>query len=126
MTPASSLAFPGSRKLAGWWRLLAPYQPQALWVGHLLFHHVEALVRLTQFGPADAFNLFLLRAVALVDAETGATLAGASLDRLDDRLGLGRPVLRQALRGLEAEGLIWPIPARGSWSLTDLGRQALS
>jgi hypothetical protein len=27
---------------------------------------------------------------------------------------------------LEAEGLIWPIPARGSWSLTDLGRQALA
>jgi hypothetical protein len=125
MTPASLLAFPGSRRLAGWWRLLAPYQPQAIWVGHLLFHHVEALVRLTQSGPVDAFNLFLLRAVALVNAETGAALAGAPLERLDDRLGLGRSVLRQALRGLEAEALIEPVPAGGGWSLTDLGQQAL-
>src|SRR5262249_35580821 len=46
MMVSSSLAYPGSRSLAGWWRQLAPLHPRAVWLAHLLLHRVEALVRL--------------------------------------------------------------------------------
>jgi hypothetical protein len=120
MTVASSLAFPASRKLAGWWRQLIPYQPQALWVAHLLFHHVEALVRLEQPRPVDPWNHFLLQAMALA---TRLSPAGP-LDVLEEHLGLGRQVLRRALRALEVEGLVES--GQGQWTLTALGRQALA
>lgn len=47
MTAVAPLTFPGTRALAGWWRLLAPRQPRAMWVAHLLLHRIEALVRQT-------------------------------------------------------------------------------
>src|SRR5436309_1662012 len=44
MDSASSLAYPGSRVLAGWCRQLQPHAPAALWVGYLWVHRVEALL----------------------------------------------------------------------------------
>jgi hypothetical protein len=122
MTGASSLAFPGSRKLAGWWRQLAPYQPQALWVGHLLLHHVEARVRLSRPCRPEPFTLFLLRALSLTEQATAASPA-EFLDRLDEHLHLGRQVLNRALRALESDALARP--GEGRWALTPLGRVAL-
>jgi hypothetical protein len=120
MTATTPLAFPGSRKLAGWWRQLASYHPQGLWVGHLLLHHVEALVRLRQRGRPDPFSLFLLRALAL----GGPGSAAETLEGLNDRFHLDRQVLRQALRGLEDEGLVQR-QSGAAWTLTALGRQAV-
>jgi hypothetical protein len=124
MTAAASLAFPGTRKLAGWWRQLAPYRPQALWVGYLLLHHVEALVRLSHARRLDSFTHFLLKALALNGPAPPAASSAETLQRLDAHLHLGRQVLAQALRGLAAEGLAEAGPA-GYWTLTTLGRQAL-
>ncbi len=125
MTDAPSLAFPGSRKLAGWWRQLTPFQPRALWVGYLLLHHVEALVRLAQPCPLEPLARFLLRALVLEGADPARPdTPEALLGRLEATLHLGRGLLRQALRGLEAEGLIHATQA-APWEPTDRGRQAL-
>jgi hypothetical protein len=122
MTGTLSLAFPGSRKLAAWWRQLAPYCPQTVWFGHLLLHHVEALVRLSRPCRLDRLALFVLKALALAESAPGSPQE--TLQYVDDRLHLGRQVLGQSLRGLEAEGLT-KIGPEGSWRLTILGRQAL-
>ena len=71
MTGTLSLAFPGSRKLAAWWRQLAPYCPQTVWFGHLLLHHVEALVRLSRPCRLDRLALFVLKALALAESAPG-------------------------------------------------------
>jgi hypothetical protein len=125
MTGASSLAFPASRKLAGWWRQLAAFHPRTLWVGHLFMHRVEALVRLTQPRALDSLALFVLRALTLQErAQTAAGAGEATLHWLEARLQLGAPVLRAALRELEAEGLVGRT-SDGGWPLTSQGRRAL-
>jgi hypothetical protein len=126
MTGPSSLAFPGSRKLAGWWRQLAPFEPQAFWVGHLVLHQVEALVRLTRTSPLDPFSLLVLKALGLTaPGPSGRPLSAPEvLEQLNDRLHLGRQVLRRVLAGMEAEGLVQTDPA-GSWSVSSLGHHAL-
>src|SRR5438132_4891889 len=116
MTAASPLVFPGSRTVASWWKQLAPLQPRALWAGHLLLHHVEALATLTLLSPLDSISLFLMRALALA----GRT----SLEDLDQRLHLGLPLLRQLLRQLQSDKLVGP-EENGTWSLTELGQQEL-
>src|SRR5690242_5192064 len=103
MTAPSSLAFPGSRTLAGWWRQLAPLAPQAVWVGHLFLHRVEALVAAVSAQPLAALDRFVLQAVAAEDAVAAQPAAGNFLKRLDTRLHLGEGFLQQALRGLAAE-----------------------
>ena len=54
MNAVTSLPFPNARTLAGWWRLLAPQRPLALWVGYLFLHRVEALVYLHLEGHVEA------------------------------------------------------------------------
>lgn len=115
MTGAPSLSFPSSRTLVAWWKLLAARRPRRLWVGHLLLHHVEALVRLSKLCPSDPFTQFVLKVLPL---------AGATLDQADSRLHLGRQVLRQVLRHLQGEGLV-EADSAGRWRTTPLGRQAL-
>ncbi len=136
MIGASSLAFPGSKTLASWWRQLAPWQPLAFWVGHLFVHRVEALVGSVQSQPLDPFGLFLLKALALEGAAAAeeaagggppaatAVLAPVALERLDARLALGSSFLLQALRHLAADGLV-ETDGRGQWLATPLGREAL-
>jgi hypothetical protein len=116
MTTAAPLAFPGSRVLAGWWRQLAPTAPRALWVGRLLLHRVETLVRVTRPLRPDAFNLLLLAAVAETEP--------ATVPALDARLHLGPDVVGQTLRRLAAEGLT-AAATGGAWKLTPLGQEAL-
>jgi hypothetical protein len=127
MTAASSLAFPGSRTLAGWWRQLAPLRPRALWVGHLLLHRVEALVATVRARRLDPLSRFLLQALAAEQPGQAAALPEPEdfLRRLDQRLPLGNQLLRQALRALTFEGLVED-GAQGTWALTALGREALA
>jgi len=124
MTAASSLAFPGSRTLAGWWRQLAPLRPQSLWFGHLFLHRVEALVASVWPQPLDALNHFVLQAVAAEQARPDSGQQQRFLERLNERLHLGAGLLRQLLRGLAAEGLA-EAATPDAWALTPQGRAAL-
>lgn len=116
MTTVSPPAYPSSRILAGWWRQLSSWQPQAVWVGHLLLHQVEAQVRLTRPCYPDPSDLLLLQALTVTPE--------ANLAALDQRLGLGRQMLMRWLRRLQTEELA--ARADGDcWVPTQLGRQAL-
>jgi hypothetical protein len=121
---APLLAFPGGRKLAGWWRQLARFRPQRLWVAHFILHKLEALVRITQSRPLDPFTAMLLKALAARSPAPGPRPGEQVLNDLDSFLHLGRQVLGQALRALGTEGLVRATPD-GSWALTPLGRHAL-
>jgi hypothetical protein len=115
MTSARSLAFPGSRVVAGWWRQLASLQPRTIWVAHLLMHRVEALVRLNRRCRLDRVQRLLL-----------TTLARESqlpVNRLAILLPLDGCMLRQLLVGLQADGLTTQGPD-AAWQLTELGRAA--
>ncbi len=118
MDSASSLAFPGGRLLAGWWRQLQPYRPTALWVGHIFVHRVEALIESAEPRPLDALALHLLRAVAMDAAATAE-------ETLPARLHLPRSAILQLLRGLEARDLVARGPP-GGWCLSDRGRAVLA
>lgn len=124
MTLVSSLAFPGSKTLAGWWRQLANYQPRAFGVGYLFVHRLEAPVSLNKAKRIDPLFHLLLQAL---DRETANANSGGldALARLEARLHLGRQVLYQVLRSLEAEELAHGDRA-GRWRLTPKGSQALA
>src|SRR4051794_37589587 len=115
MTVASSLAFPGSRTLAGWWRQLAPLQPRSFWVAHLRLHRIEALVSTFWSCPLEPLYRFLLLAVAAEVKLQGGGLG--FLERLDAQLHLGRPLLLQLLRHASRQGLVEGATG-DSWTLT--------
>jgi hypothetical protein len=114
MTPAAPPAFPGSRTLVGWWRQLAPWQPRAWWVGHLLLHRVEALARCIEQVRPDPLHQLVLKALSL-DPE-------ASLDHLAGRLHLDRQVLGRVTQLLQVEGLV----GTNARTLTAAGQLALN
>src|SRR5262249_4775940 len=117
MTAVAALPFPGGRTLAGWWRQLAPWRPQALWVAHLLVHKIEARVRLHRVVHADPVELMVLEGLKMA--------LGMEMDRLDQHLHLGRQVLTQLLHNLNAAGLAESDGA-GLFVLTALGHTALA
>ncbi|MBI3411585.1 MAG: hypothetical protein HY040_24920 [Planctomycetes bacterium] len=129
MTGASSLAFPGSRTLANWWRQLAPYEPAALWTGYLFLHRVEARVDLLETQTLDRFGHFLLQALDLecraAVASTASPTAASTCEALQRRMGLEAPFIRQLLFGLAGQGLLRD-SAGNHWTLTELGRHALA
>jgi hypothetical protein len=106
--------FPGGRTLAAWWRQLADRQPRAMWTGHLLLHHLEALIERTEQRRPDPIDLLILKVLLI--------FPGGGLDRLDQSLHVGPQLLGQALRGLERDGLVQQKGA--GWSVTPLGKQA--
>lgn len=110
---APPLVFPSSRVLAGWWRQLAPLAPRLLAVGHLLLHHVEALVLSERPANLDPFAALVLRALTLSPPPT--------LADLDGRLHLGRQLLARVLGELAAGGLA-EVDAAGRWRVTAAGR----
>jgi hypothetical protein len=125
MTGASSLAFPGSRTLAGWWRQFTVHQPEFFWVGYLFLHHIEALASSTKVQVLDRLSVLVLQAVALESSrQENVPTPGSLLGRLEKRLHLHRQVIVQLLRGLTTEGLL-TAQAADSWALTDLGKQSL-
>jgi hypothetical protein len=114
MSAAAAVTPPGGRVVQGWWRELAPWQPQRLWFAHLLLSRVEALVEEVCLHPLDPFQQALLHALALPEPAL--------------ELHLERPVLGGLLGELSARGLVRlpdpegpPCPAE----LTDAGREAL-
>jgi hypothetical protein len=115
MTSAQPLAFPGSRPLGVWSRQLAPHQPAAFWVVHLFVHRIEALTRSAVPARADRLTLLLLEALAFESEQ--------SLERIEERLHLGKQALVRWLRELEAKDLA-AITAKGNWSLTPSGQEA--
>jgi hypothetical protein len=116
------LAIPSSRVLTGWWRQLAPLRPLGLWIGHLLLHRVEALVSLQQSLRTDRLTRLLLQALTL-HRPFPSTATNHPLRGLADFLHLSPPMLSQALRQLETEGLIQADEAAG-WVLTPVGQAA--
>jgi hypothetical protein len=116
MTAATSLTFPGSRVLTGWWKQLVPLKPRAVWVGHLLLHRVEALVAVQAPSRLDPLFSFILRALNLAPQGTAT--------QVDGLLHLGEPLVRQFLRKLESDGLVQS-DGQARWRLTPLGRQVL-
>jgi hypothetical protein len=123
MTGPPSLAFPGSRTLAGWWRQLTPHRPQGLWIGHLGLHRVEALVALARAHAPDPGTRLVLKALSLAESAPGSSVS--PLEHLDAHLHLGRQLLAQVLRTLAAEGLVQADRAE-HWVLTPRGQQALA
>ncbi len=113
MRAAPPLVFPSSRVLAGWWRQLAPLAPRSLAVGHLLLHHVEALVLSERGPPSTPSPSFVLRALTLSPPRP--------LADLEDRLHLGRQFLGRILGDLAAVGLA-EADAAGRWHVTAAGR----
>jgi hypothetical protein len=109
MRAAPPLAFPTGRALAGWWPRLAPLAPQSLSVGHLLLHHVEALVESERAATLDVLPALVLRALALAPA--------LPLAELDRRLHLGRQYLARILGELAACGVA-EVGAGGVWRAT--------
>ncbi len=114
MRPSPPLEFPGGRYVAAWWKQLSPLRPRALWVGHLLLHHVEALARTSRPTRTDPLTGLLLRAVA----------GGETVANLEKQLCLERPFVSQLLHQLQADGLV-TTSVNGHWDLSPLGRQAL-
>jgi DNA-binding MarR family transcriptional regulator len=114
MTGGSSLAFPGGRTLTAWWRQLAGHQPQALWVGYLTFHRLEALVCVLQPQSLPSFELLVLKAFALQPAAGNTALAAF--------LHLDAGLVGRVIRYLQSEGLVRA--EAGARALTESGRQA--
>jgi hypothetical protein len=117
MTVDSSLVFPSSRVLAGWWQQLAPLSPLRIWIAHLRLHRIEAPVGVAQFEPLDRFTMLLLGAVGLLPRN--------SLTDLERKLCLGQAIVLRLLRGLGERGLALANDS-GEWALTPAGRRALA
>jgi hypothetical protein len=118
MDRASSLIFPGSKTLAGWWRQLQACQPQAFWVGYGYVHRIEAPVNVLRTQPVELFTHLMLQALALERADS-ADVAG-----LQKRLGLPAAVVQRLLFGMESDGFVARSAAMG-WRISDLGADAL-
>jgi hypothetical protein len=123
MDSASSLAYPGSRVLAGWWRQLQPHRPAALWVGSLFVHRVEALIESIEPRPVDGLALQILEALAVDQAASEAHVPGA--DPLPGRLHLPAAAVRRLVSGLAAQDLV-QAHEPGGWRLSERGRAVLA
>jgi hypothetical protein len=113
MVDPSALSFPASGTLAAWRQQLAPWQPAALWAGHLFYHRVETLVAMATPASIDRLAAMVLQALSLEKE-------GASLARLRQRLHLPEAMLNQTVQRLRSEELLTPC----NLALTDAGRTA--
>ena len=108
MTAGYLFPIPPDRVLSSWRRALIAYQPRRLWLGQLLLHRVEALVRIRRRCEVEPMQLALLRQLA----------EAAPLDQLR----VDRDVLARWLHELAAEGLI---EADATGRLTERGQRSL-
>ncbi len=118
MDRASSLIYPGSKTLAGWWRQLAPHRPRALAIGYAFLHRIEAPVNVLAEQPIDPLTHLVLQALTL-DA------VAISPARLQERLRLPAPMVQRILAGMRDDGLLTRADADG-WQATERGNRALS
>ncbi len=114
MDRASSLIFPGSKTLVGWWRQLAPYQPHGFWIGYAFLHRIEAPVNVVCAQPIDPLAHLVLQALALEPTSAG----------LEARLRLPAPVVQRVLADMQETGLLTRSPP-DRWLATELGSGAL-
>src|SRR5262245_15884566 len=114
MTAAHSFPWPGSRVLAGWWPLLERWRPRAVWLHHLLLHHIDAHVTVSQSPALDNLNRLLLESL-----ESGPDVAA-----LAATLALDVPLLTRLLVDLKSAGFVLKHEER--WTLTDVGQRALA
>jgi hypothetical protein len=123
MDRASSLIFPGSKTLAGWWRQLQPYQPKALWIGYAFLHRVEASVHVVRTQAIDPLVHLMLRAVNLEQAGAANPTAPVRVTALEARLRLPTAVVQRVLLDMQGAGLL--IRSADAWLISERGRQAL-
>jgi hypothetical protein len=114
MTAAHSFPWPGSRVLAGWWPILQRWSPRALWLHHLLLHHLDAPMAVAHSPALDNLHRLLLESL-VPGSEVGALAASLSLDAA---------LLTRLLAELRSAGLVQEHDRR--WALTDGGLQAVS
>lgn len=119
MDRASSLIYPGSKTLAGWWRQLAPQQPQGLGIGYAFLHRIEAPVQVLAEQPIDPMARLVLQALAL------DTPADTTSNRLQERLRLPAPMVHRVLAGMRESGFV-TATENSSWRSTERGVQALA
>jgi hypothetical protein len=128
MTSASSLAFPGSRTLATWWRQLTSFEPQGLRVGYLFLHRLEVPACWLERKPLDPLLLLVLDALVL-EQKRDATSTDQLGSRLRQRLSLDIPVVLRLMHALAELQLIKnQTPSAGlapSWLVTEQGQAAL-
>lgn len=128
MDRASSLIYPGSKTLVGWWRQLAPYQPSAIWIGYGFVHRLDAPVTVLATRTIDPLAQHVFQAVVL-DCKLGGAADGVGIaadlaGRVTARLGLPEPVVRHVLGELTALGFLTPGDTRRCQP-TDAGLRAL-
>lgn len=99
---------------AAWWPRLAPVSPQAVWVGRLTFHHIEALIRVAPTSTPDRLASLVHQALRR-DRPTG-------LDHLAEKLHISRSLLSSVLGALEASGWAREGPA-GGWQAVEAARR---
>jgi hypothetical protein len=117
MDRATSLIFPGSRTLAGWWRQLSPHQPLALGIGYGFLHRIEAPVIVLSEEPVDPLAHLVLQALALEET------AAVRLIDLQQRLRLPVAIVQRVLAGMQEQGLVARAEADG-WHATERGNHA--
>jgi hypothetical protein len=118
MDRASSLIFPGSRTVAGWWRALSSYQPSALAVGYGFLHRIEAPVSVQLEQPIDPLAHLVLQAMALEET------ACVPMADLQQRLRLPAAIVQRVLAAMQEDGLLARSPPDG-WQTTERGNYAL-
>jgi hypothetical protein len=109
------MTLPGGRVVLGWWRDLARLAPRRLWFGHLILHHIEALVELSpgQRPLAPLADVLL----AWLAHQGGAV----PLVRLAHDLPQVSGLLPELLENLASRGLVRQ--ENDTWQLTEAGRQ---
>jgi hypothetical protein len=117
MDRASSLIFPGSKTLAGWWRQLAPYQPLALAVGYGFVHRIEAAVQVQVEQPIEPLARLILQAISLTPGGNAGTA------ELGAQLRLPGVVVQHTLADMRQAGLL--IVEGERWRPTERGAHAL-
>ena len=117
MSDATSLAFPGGRTLAAWWRQLAIYAPERFWAGYLTFQRLECPVLALQPQRLPPLEALVLKALAIhTTPVTASALAGW--------LHLETALIESVLRFLQREGLIaWQNV--GASTATEAGRHTV-
>ena len=112
MTLSRPAAFPGGRVLAGWWKHLATWKPQSLWIGSISLERVEALCSIHQNEPLAPLEYAVLNGL---ETPTSAAV-------LNQHLGVGQFLVGRILAKLDQKRAV----ARNGqeWALTELGMQS--
>jgi hypothetical protein len=124
MDRASSLIYPGSRTLAGWWRKLVPYQPAGIWLGYGFLHRIEASVHVLNAQPLEPLSHLLLQALDIEHTPGAHNNSVVHMSALTERLRLPLAILQRMLSDMHRKGLLEP-SSTGGWQITQAGQGTL-